>query len=400
MKIFYITMFFPAPTEPFAAGDVRALTETGVEVSVHSLRRPFPGSRELLEERRLEHLSVTHGGWRSFLKGLLISFIHPLIFLQLFLWLVRVSNRRPSHFLKGLVLMPRAMEVFALILREKPDVVHLFWGHYPSLVGFLVRRFLPRTVLSIFLGAYDLWTGFGGSADVAKNAPVVWTHAGCNVPAILAWGVDGGKIRVCHRGVDLSPAGASKQEKVRRRIVTAGRLKQTKGMDRVLRMFGMTISRWPDATLVILGTGPEENNLRALAVELGIEKSVVFGGHVPHEEVFREMDAAEVFVLMTRHVAERLPNVVKEAMACRCLCLVSSTPGIEELVADGETGFVLDLDEEVFAGRLNEVFAHPERYTAMVDAAEVFVRENFDARLQMGKYRQIWEELVSRTASA
>ncbi len=398
MKVFYITMFFPAPTEPFAAGDVRALLEMGVEVSVHSLRRPFPGSETLLEERGLQGLFVSHGGWQSFFKGLMISFFHPLIFLHLLLWLIRVSQRRPSHFLKGLVLMPRAMEVFALILREKPDVVHLFWGHYPSLVGFLVQRFRPRTVLSIFLGAYDLWTGFGGSADVAKNAHVVWTHAGCNVPAILAWGVDREKIRVCHRGVDLSPAGASKQEKVLRRIVTAGRLKPTKGMDRVLRMFAMTVSRWPDATLVVLGSGPEENNLRMLAGELNIENSVIFRGHVPHEEVFREMDAAEVFVLMTRHVAERLPNVVKEAMACRCLCLVSSTPGIEELVADGETGFILDLDEDVFARRLDEIFAHPERCSAMVDAAEAFVRENFDARRQMAKYRQIWEELVSRTA--
>lgn len=400
MKVFYITMFFPAPTEPFAAGDVRALLEMGTELSVHSLRRPFPGSRQLLEERRLENLSVTHGGWRSFFRGLVISFMHPLVFLQLFFWLVRVSKRRTSHFFKGLVLMPRAMEVFALLLRERPDVVHLFWGHYPSLVGFLVQRFLPGTVLSTFLGAYDLWTGFGGSADVAKKADVVWTHAGCNVPAILAWGVDREKIRVCHRGIDLSPAGASNREKVRRRVVTAGRLKQTKGMDRVLRMFAMAVSRWPDATLVILGKGPEESNLRALAGELGIENAVIFRGHVPHEEVFREMDAAEVFVLMTRHVAERLPNVVKEAMACRCLCLVSSTPGIEELVADGETGFVLDLDEKVFAARLDDIFAHPERYAPMVDAAEAFVRENFDARRQMGKYRQAWDELVSRTARA
>jgi glycosyltransferase involved in cell wall biosynthesis len=397
MKVFYITMFFPAPTEPFAAGDVRALLEMGVELSVHSLRRPFPGSGQLLVERRLEKLSVTHGGRQSFFKGLVISFMHPLVFTQLFFWLVRVSKGRVSHFLKGLVLMPRAMEVFALLLREQPDVVHLFWGHYPSLVGFLVQRFLPRTVLSIFLGAYDLWTGFGGSADVAKNAHVVWTHAGCNVPDILAWGVDREKIRVCHRGIDLSPAGASNREKVRRRIVTAGRLKQTKGMDRVLRMFAMTVSRWPDATLVILGKGPEEDNLRALAGELGIENAVIFRGHVPHDEVFREMDTAEVFVLMTRHVAERLPNVVKEAMACRCLCLVSSTPGIEELVADRETGFVLDLDEKVFAARLDEIFAHPERYAPLIDAAEDFVRENFDARRQMGKYRQVWEELVFRT---
>jgi len=395
MKVYYVTMSFPAPTEPFAAVDVRALLEMGVDVSVHSLRRPFPESGRLLKERGLEGLYVSHGGWQSFLNGLGISFLHPLVFVSLLWWVIGNSQGKASHFLKGLVLMPRAMEIFSLIRRDKPDVVHLFWGHYPSLLGFLVQRFCCGVVLSIFLGAYDLWTGFGGSADVAKNADVVWTHARCNIPDILARGVDEDKIIICHRGADLAPTWSLSPKKIPRRIVTAGRLKLTKGMDRVLRMFAMTLKHWPDATLVILGSGPEENNLKMLASELKIDHAVTFRGHVPHGEVFREMGAAEIFILMTRHVAERLPNVVKEAMGCRCLCLVSPTPGIEELVCDGQTGFILPLDEEVFARKLDDIFTHPEILRDITETAEAFIHENFDARRQMARYRQVWEELVS-----
>ena len=46
------------------------------------------------------------------------------------------------------------------------------------------------------------------------------------------------------------------------------------------------------------------------------------------------MSEAEFFFLMS--TTERIPNVVKEAMAAGCVCVVSETPGIRELVEDGQ----------------------------------------------------------------
>lgn len=395
MKVFYVTMVFPATSETFACGDVRNLRRSGVDVSVHALRRPVPGWRKMLEERGLSDLTVIHGSWRNFFVGLGLLIRYPGRFLVLLAWLIRCSATRPVHLLKGLALMPRAMHIFAHIVREQPDVVHLFWGHYPSIVGFLVQRFQPQIKVSIFLGAYDLLTGFAGSSWVAIRAHTVWTHAGCNVRSIRDWGIPEENIRVCHRGIDLSFTRERAKTKVPRRILSAGRLVKNKGMDGVLRIFGQIVRRWPDATLVILGGGKEEERLKILARELKIEASVYFGGHVPHEEVFRQMAAAEVFILLTSHLAERLPNAVKEAMACRCLCLVTNSPGIEELVIDGKTGFILPKDEAAFARRVDEIFDHPERFAAMAEAAEDFVKEHFDASRQMALYRQAWEKLIS-----
>ena len=398
MKVCYVTMFFPAPSEAFACCDVRALRKLGVEVSVHAMRRPFPDWQKMIKERDLMDISVSHGSFKSFMVGIGLLLCHPGRFLISLAWLVQVSENRPMHFLKGLALLPRAMAIFATILKEQPDVVHLFWGHYPSLVGFLVQRFQSQIKLSMFLGAYDLIAEFAGSTEVAKNAHVVWTHAHCNVPAIQGRGVPEGKIRVCHRGIDFSTVNPMQRDKISRRIVTAGRLKKTKGMDRVLRMFSKTVERWPDATMVVLGGGPEEKHLKLLAKELKIHNSVDFRGHVPHTEVFSEMAVAEVFVLLTSSPAERLPNVVKEAMACRCLCLVSTSPGIGELVVDGETGFVLPLNEEMFANRLNEIFAHPGDYDSISIAAEDWVKNHFDSDCQMAQYLRTWEELIERAS--
>ena len=55
-----------------------------------------------------------------------------------------------------IALIPMSFYMFEKLKKEKPDIVHLFWGHYPSLVGYLVKKNMPDTKLSQFLGAYDL----------------------------------------------------------------------------------------------------------------------------------------------------------------------------------------------------------------------------------------------------
>ena len=150
------------------------------------------------------------------------------------------------------------MGILATLEHQQPDVVHLFWGHYPCIVGFLVLRALPRPVLSLFLGAYDLTRPFGASSWVAKRADLVSTHARWNFPVIEALGV--------HRERD--PSGVSRDEnwqvfaeacarEFARRIISVGRLECEKGVYDVLRIFAAIHDRWPDATLRLLGDGPE-----------------------------------------------------------------------------------------------------------------------------------------------
>ena len=84
-----------------------------------------------------------------------------------------------------------------------------------------------------------------------------------------------------------------------------------------------------------------------LARALGIRESVEFRGQVTYDSVLAALASAEVLLFLSRHEAERLPNVVKEAMASRCICIVSRTPGIEELIPNGRIGFIVEQVEKV-----------------------------------------------------
>lgn len=400
MKVSYVTMQFPTSYETFAVNDLMTLRRLGVDLSVHSLRPEYPDSEVLGAEYGLSGIPVSHNSLAASLAGIGVAVRRPGAALALISWVVARTWRNPDHLVRSLILVPRVLQLVETIRGERPDLVHLFWGHYPAMVGHLVRREMPGTVLSVFLGAYDLTWNYGGTAPVARDADVVWTHARENIPAILRLGVPAERVAVSYRGVDLrsfAPTDAAAEpRKIWRRIVSVSRLIPAKAADEVLHVFARVREEWPDATLVLLGDGPERARLEALATSLGIRGAVDFRGHVSREVVREELAAAEVFLLMSRNESERLPNVVKEAMCSRCLCIVTESPGIGELLEDGVHGFVVAHGEIATAARrVGEVFRGEVAVEEMVSAASERIRTHFDVERNMGLYLERWSELLA-----
>ena len=396
MKVWYVTMVFPVPSERFANEHVRALQRKKVDISVCTLGRAPHSATSALAELGFSDLHVSYSTFAKQLHGMWLALVRPVLFFSLVWLIVRWSWSKPYHLLASLLLIPRSVELYVEIERELPDVVHLFWGHYPSLVGHLVSRHLPTQVLSMSLGAYDLCMDYGCSQPVARGADVVRSLATANVPAIQALGVPNDRILVVYDSVSFSHLDAvASIGKIKRRIVSAGRLIESKGMRDVLEVFSHVVPRFPDASLVILGDGPERQRLQQRARRLGIEESVEFLGHVSHETVFHELAKAEVFLFLSCHEAERLPNVVKEAMASRCLSIASDTVGIEELLLSGRHGYVVSQrDVPAASRRLDEVFSDFDAHRDMIDAARDHVRSTFDIDNNMAALVERWDRLV------
>lgn len=401
MKISYITMQFPVPSETFASLDVESLRQQGQVVSVYGMRPRHVQFESLMAERGHTGLPVTHFSFASILVFLAFLLRHPLMTFSLLGWVFSCCAKTPKHLLKSLVLFPSAVSIFSTLLKEKPDVVHLFWGHYPSMVGYLVKRYMPNTVVSMFLGAHDLVSAYPGSVRLSEDADVIFTHSKSNLPLMSEMGIDKDKVNVVVRGTKLDfpiESASNKFDSLNEPVfLTAGRLIEEKGVDDVLRIFQGVLGDYPCAILYIAGDGPFRLRLEKMVSDLGLQGQVSFLGHVEQVELINVMSKTHFFLLMSRYPSERLPNVVKEAMYQECVVLTTNTYGIDELIEHGVDGFIVEKgDWESGLDSINTCLADGASAHSIAMKAKQKITEKFDVNVSMRNYIELWQVVKDR----
>ena len=129
-------------------------------------------------------------------------------------------------------------------------------------------------------------------------------------------------------------------------VVCVSRLVARKGQDMLIRGMADVRRRVPESTLLIVGGGPYEGELRALAGQAP-EGSVIFAGQVSEEDLPRHYAVGDVFAMPCRTrlgglEVEGWGNVFIEAAACARPVVVGDSGGAREALVDGETGILVD----------------------------------------------------------
>jgi len=122
-------------------------------------------------------------------------------------------------------------------------------------------------------------------------------------------------------------------------ILFLGRLAPKKRVSDLIRAFAQFESEFPETDLIIVGTGPKQEELVELANDLNVSDRVIFEGRVSDEAVTRHYASAGVFVLPS--VWEGHPLTLLEAWASGAPVIATSVEGIEEFVDHRETGYLV-----------------------------------------------------------
>jgi len=398
MDVSYVTIQFPRPSETFVTREVRALKDLGVDISVYTLRPPHADAWQMTREREIEDIPVHDQVFGSLLLSLKWGLANPGKVFGLLAWVVQRTMNDPVDLGKSLLLIPRAIAIFKKICDQRPDLVHLYWGHYPSLVGWLLKTYEPEVPITTFIGAYDLKKRYGGTREILSASKRVFTMAKANEEPLAEWfGVPAEKVNVIYQSIDLEKIrectnGISEEP---RRIVSAGRLVQPKRMDDVIRVFASVNGALGDGELILMGDGPDKERLVALSEELNVRENVNFLGHVNEERVFVEMAKSDIFVFMSNKEGERLPNVVKEAMICGCFCVSSKTPGMEELIDHGTDGYLVEPGDIRKASKIIKSYVKGEiEKETIKERAKEEIKKRFNLEVSAGRYKSEWEEVV------
>lgn len=122
-------------------------------------------------------------------------------------------------------------------------------------------------------------------------------------------------------------------------IGTCGRLfDQHKKFSDLIIAFGLIRNKQNKIKLIIVGEGPDEHYLRALAIKLNLENEIIFVGYQSETRPF--YDLMDIFALVSAHEAFGL--VLVEAMLASLPIIATSVGGIPFIVRDNYTGFLVE----------------------------------------------------------
>jgi glycosyltransferase involved in cell wall biosynthesis len=133
-------------------------------------------------------------------------------------------------------------------------------------------------------------------------------------------------------------------------VLFLGRLSAEKNARFVLQAFLNHLEDFPDTCLVFAGDGRERGVLEQMVAQKKAREHVIFAGKISYDQVPDYLALADVFV--TASLSEVHPLTVMEAQAAGVPVVAVHAPGVDEIVRDGETGFLTTLDEEEFAQKL------------------------------------------------
>lgn len=179
-------------------------------------------------------------------------------------------------------------------------------------------------------------------------------------------------------------------------ILSMGAFMQRKGHDVVVKAFSAVASEIPDIQLRLVGQdGPELKNIRELIDKLSLKERISIHVDVPHERIPSLFAQAELFVLASRK--ESFGLVVTEAAAAEVPVICTRAEGIRELITDGVTGRLVDIDDHVaLANAILDALKFPDVGRQMATKFYEEVRRNLSWRHAYERYLEL-SGLISRT---
>lgn len=138
-------------------------------------------------------------------------------------------------------------------------------------------------------------------------------------------------------------------------FTAVGSLMPIKGFDRLIRAAKIVRDNGYSFKLHIAGSGPEEERLKQMINEFGLDETVKLHGFVKNP--YPLMKSSDVFVMSS--VSEALPTVLCEAMILGVPSLVTNCSGCRGLVEEGQFGMVAEQDDHDLAEKMMNLIDNP-----------------------------------------
>ena len=261
------------------------------------------------------------------------------------------------------------------IVRISEPTRYIVWSRY---------RFGP--LISYFINVLERLT-FSSSDIVISNRDMSWYSSKIAT-----------KQRLLSQGVDLSlfnprvaPAFHSKGFP---KLITVARLdNKQKNIEGVIEAVGLLKEKYPEIFYYIVGSGPDEANLRDKVTKLDLDEHVYFYGYVSPEIVSGLLRSCDVFVLPS--FIEGLASSVLEAMACGLPVIIGSTRyGWKEWFTNGENALIVEGNPRGIAEAVDQLISNEKLRNKLIVNGVRYVREYHDSSKTKTQFTEIVQKLL------
>jgi glycosyltransferase involved in cell wall biosynthesis len=312
---------------------------------------------------------------------------------------------------------PRAVtRIREIVTREAIDIVHTHLFE-PTLVGVLVaRRCAARIIVTrhhsdavhtianpVKRAAYlraEHWVNRSADHIIAPSRMV-------QEVLLEREGVLPAKVSLIPYGQTTSRFSAVTDERVARvehelgmrnnlALVCVSRLFKQKGHRYLFEAFSRLTRDGFDATLYLVGRGPDLELLRAQARQFQIAERVKFLGW--RDDALAIIAAAEIVVHPSLH--EALPSAVIEALMLARPLVVTDVSGVRDMVGDNDHGIIVPpADAEALYHGLNQTLSDLPAARRRAEKGRRFVLEYMDASRVAREYVACYYKVTNRTPS-
>lgn len=208
------------------------------------------------------------------------------------------------------------------------------------------------------------------------------------------------KVIRLYNGIELDDFPTAQPEKAGKlRLVSIGRLIEFKGFQHLVSATGLLKARGLDVEVRIIGEGPWRAELEPQIAVAGLQEQIHLLGVRSQQQIKTELDEAHVFVLPAivdrKGASDILPTVITEAMACRLPVVSTKLAGIPEMVADGETGLLVEpKDDHALADAIATLAANPPLRQRMGLAGRARAEKLFALSVTAGALGQKFSSLA------
>lgn len=219
---------------------------------------------------------------------------------------------------------------------------------------------------------------------------------------LLSKGTEPQKIEVIQNGLDIgvmnlnrdatgSPLPFTKNPNSRV-FAVVGRLYPDKGHSLFLQAFADHAHSFPQSIGIIVGDGPEKENILQQISSLHLGGKVFFCGVILDiKQIYEAIDC-----LIIPSFTEGLPYVMLEAMAFGIPVIATAVGDIPLLIQNGKTGYLISPgDAGMLCKRMSDVLSMPAHALAMADQGKRFVRERFSADRMTKQTEALYLSLLS-----